>query len=1293
MLIRSLLKHNASVLVTQPKTATGSTVVSVHSVQDERFDETRTQRLVGLCRRKACLASLLPQNSHGGWKPVTLRSPILGVFVLISIIMIAALEVLSHISSQDGNGGGLVFATNVESISTAASFGYLYFPTILAVCYSMIWSWVDLDVKRLEPWFQLSKSKGAQAQNSLLLQYPFDFLPFVPLSALKRRHWSVFLAGTIMLVVFWAITPLQSAIFNTGVVTRSKHIDMGTTATLVSLDRQAHVLNANFLNVAYAISWLGQKLPGFTTANYTVLPFGPTTLVQRSLPSETWTAARDAFGTSISCSPAIVEVEKLGYTFRNGKGCSVSQINLPVSHDFGSHMINYIGYFSNPHVDWSLQNPNCTAEFSNNFLALYASGKSHVQGGIYSNITALFCETSYSSHSVTVTVNASDNTIVHQKLAYQSRSSSGAQSIQGILNTTAFEYVLATGVNPTNQKVNLPDRAVLEQYPRLMKYNLTWPVSNMVGFAVALNPSRVDDLAESTALKVAFERAHQLLFTTAFNSLLEPVTETNSSDSVAGLLEDSPGAIILVRPVAIAVEIALAIVAIMTLLLWFHSHSRQSSLETDPSSIADLMAVLQAGQISRKESHSTMDFARTTVDEGLSQEVYCLTTRIPGEKVNAQAERARDLPFGSSTTIQSTSGHDEIPPLRPVELRIWSGAAFVIVLGTAIIGLTVLNSQILKHNGLTLPSSNPTVLSIIENYVPTIFATLLEPIWIVLNRHLCLLKPFDELRKGNAMSARSVEARYTSLPPPLIVWRALRSGHFLLAAVCLTVISSNFLAVSLSTLINEGQTTANYSFTSERQLLPNFNNTRIRIDGIGGPAISYFDHFYIEMSNITSNTTLPPWVDAANYYLPFTPGNANQISNNDISAVLKGFKGTTTGFGAQVNCNSLSQNEEIDGYEFKTSEDGLTAFLSTSHQLPNGTRTTCVSLAVTNALNETIGFRSNFPTGNIGLEVMQSMFPAKGLDDGGFCSSLLVAGWVRASSIVVFDLETGAINSTQIANVSSTFLSCTATVETSNFDVVVDTTGRIVSSNRTSLFTANKTSLFSGNGSTELSLFQETVDLLAPVMAKRFQWHNTSVTSDWMNSLLAIELNSQRLVDPAASAPNGSEITPMVKQLYTKLFAILLGLNSDRVFAHSSVQASEPFEEIIEVSRIFLSPPMLIVSVTILVFHLVMAIIYYMYRPRNFLPRMPTSLAAIFSYVYASRAIQDFSYTRKESGDKNAGQRFGYGRFVGIDGKTHVGIEQQRFVVPLKSRNPEVRKRKWARTFEREDERQPKTWI
>lgn len=124
------------------------------------------------------------------WKPITLRAPVLGSFILVSLGLIVLLEILSHISTQnnDANGGGIAFAASVEEVSVIATFGYLYLPTAMAVCYNMLWSWVDLDVKRLEPWFQLSRSSGATAEDSLLLHYPFDFLAFVPFRAARQKY-------------------------------------------------------------------------------------------------------------------------------------------------------------------------------------------------------------------------------------------------------------------------------------------------------------------------------------------------------------------------------------------------------------------------------------------------------------------------------------------------------------------------------------------------------------------------------------------------------------------------------------------------------------------------------------------------------------------------------------------------------------------------------------------------------------------------------------------------------------------------------------------------------------------------------------------------------------------------------------------------------------------------------------------------------------------------------------------------------------------------------------------------
>lgn len=117
------------------------------------------------------------------WKLNSLRAPFLTMIALWCGILIIVLEWLSWKNKDNG----FIYYTNEKDFSTEVSFCYLYLPTMLAICLSLLWSWIDLDVKRLEPFYQLSKDQGALAQQSTLLQYPVDFIAFVPFKAAKYR--------------------------------------------------------------------------------------------------------------------------------------------------------------------------------------------------------------------------------------------------------------------------------------------------------------------------------------------------------------------------------------------------------------------------------------------------------------------------------------------------------------------------------------------------------------------------------------------------------------------------------------------------------------------------------------------------------------------------------------------------------------------------------------------------------------------------------------------------------------------------------------------------------------------------------------------------------------------------------------------------------------------------------------------------------------------------------------------------------------------------------------------------
>jgi hypothetical protein len=70
------------------------------------------------------MALLTRTGSNVHWKPLSLKTPILGGLIAFSLTMIIFLEVLSHKSSGNGNmnSGGIAFAPDVNSFSTSTIF-------------------------------------------------------------------------------------------------------------------------------------------------------------------------------------------------------------------------------------------------------------------------------------------------------------------------------------------------------------------------------------------------------------------------------------------------------------------------------------------------------------------------------------------------------------------------------------------------------------------------------------------------------------------------------------------------------------------------------------------------------------------------------------------------------------------------------------------------------------------------------------------------------------------------------------------------------------------------------------------------------------------------------------------------------------------------------------------------------------------------------------------------------------------------------------------------------------------
>jgi hypothetical protein len=190
-----------------------------------------------------------------------------------------------------------------------------------------------------------------------------------------------------------------------------------------------------------------------------------------------------------------------------------------------------------------------------------------------------------------------------------------------------------------------------------------------------------------------------------------------------------------------------------------------------------------------------------------------------------------------------------------------------------------------------------------------------------------------------------------------------------------------------------------------------------------------------------------------------------------------------------------------------------------------------------------------------------------------------------------------------------------------------------------------------------------------------WQWHNDTFATDFLNYFMVQQAKDNRLLDPSLHLPSPEEIGERLGPTFSKLFAIWLGINKDKLLipqTKRSTAAIRVTTKELQI-RIFLVRPLFITAELILGLYAIVAVCIYLWRPGRFLLRMPTSIGAVITSFAASEAVSDMRGTslmtkrerKRHLEDLQA--RYGYGKFVGTDGILHEGIEKEPLVdsVPL----------------------------
>lgn len=141
------------------------------------------------------------------WKPFSMRWPYLTMLILLSVTLAGLTEALYQSSAKTP----LVSFNTPQQIKPGTYFVIKFLPTIVAVIYGVLWQMTDLEVRRLEAYYQLSKEKGATAAETLNVDYITSLSFLRPLHAYRLRHYAVTVSSIASLLAVSAVPTLTSA--------------------------------------------------------------------------------------------------------------------------------------------------------------------------------------------------------------------------------------------------------------------------------------------------------------------------------------------------------------------------------------------------------------------------------------------------------------------------------------------------------------------------------------------------------------------------------------------------------------------------------------------------------------------------------------------------------------------------------------------------------------------------------------------------------------------------------------------------------------------------------------------------------------------------------------------------------------------------------------------------------------------------------------------------------------------------------------------------------------------------
>lgn len=1175
----------------------------------------------------------VPRESQG-WRPFALRPFYLTFIAALMFLMLITVEGLRRYTEERG---GLVFFQDTESVSTSESFAYNYVPIIVALVLVTLWTFIDFDVLRLEPYFQIARPDGVPA-TTLLINYNFGQTFITPLASAKRRHWVVLLVSLLTVLIRIFLPALQSTLFELREINVVTNETMKTWPELVDLRTQARWIAAEerdgFDSVDSVFSTEGD-LRRSRSSEYAVAPVEIPMDDRRE--STVWTVNQTIYWSQLSCEDLLTdEVVPAAINNTDPKYPTVSWNMTGVELDHG--------------------NDNCWLDFSYRSCLFPATDFLQVrywEPVRYENTTteedgraafaARGCQP-YDIYGVLISLNAtahggeaistlgatatSTATMFACKVDYYQ--ALAEVSMHANSSITSINVTSSTTSALTDERFNMKEfhgllahRSPYTSDLLFIQYNETEGDRVVTELPVIsqdlgdLDPVLVLDTSTvmgSNEFQSKVTRGVKQSFVLTMGRLFNP---------------DIPPAIVpawrLTRQVTITVvnfaaicsEIILLMGICLVLSMFYFYHMRPNILQSDPGSIGAMCSM------------ATDIFSPMNVLYDPNCDLDQFSTRRLRALLRGSRLYWREGPFGRRVEIVNT---DDSPPDLTDRLRnrVDPRPHFLVIpifileflLLAAVIAAMALIIASLAHEGnfRHLTQSDSSFFQVVLSFLPSVVASAVGSLLNSIHRNVSILEPWVHLQRGNAPARFSLSMNYSAQTPWAVFFKTIRDRHVLLGLVSIACMANTVLTVVAGGLFTQQLTT---SYLPANTVLTNYSNSIFRLTDFAAD----FTEYDLIQTSITSGVSMLPWTISNQSFVPL------KINDPDPDVT---YGGQTLGIGADLNCRRL----DIDGS--LTADYAMGTSYWQYQPFQNSNRSCRVNMPL-------------LKHGESGVSLSIHFLSPDAIEEIDQCqtSTVMVVGrWNYTADSLVTDDNTIALH-------------CEPLVRLETFDIVFDQRGQIEEYDPVANKTIDSGSMYE-NATISLGQFNKVFAAIPQSFMGETQQQNGSYVSsyDWAGFLVA-RLYKQR--QPTISPLDPEALMDMSQIVYQWVYSTYFSLWRRIYLEPLDNPTTAPNATAINKTWAMVpSVPSLVIALSIIGLDtLVVLVVFGTRRGRFKGPRIPRSIGAVMPWIANSRMLNDFRGTyswtnvQKREHLNKMDKRYGFRMFLGGDNRWRYSVEEE----------------------------------